>query len=76
MTRKQLEKEGIAKIESNDFFSFGDPGDYKYVLNIIKEGLVFKDEKTTNFPHKTIKGCIEHYKRGFTLLNNKPFAKN
>jgi len=75
MTRKQLEKEGIAKIESNDFWGFGEQGEYKYVLNIIKEGVVFKDERTTNFPHKTIKECIEHYKRGFVLLNNKPLTK-
>lgn len=65
-TRKQLEEQGIARIETNEWWGFGDDGEFKYVLNIIKKGLVFKYEKTENYPHKTIKSCIEQYNHGFT----------
>ena len=72
-TKKQLESQGIARIESNDFWQFGGEGEYKYVLNIIKVGVFFKDERTSNFPHKTIKSCIDHYNRGFIDLNGTTF---
>jgi hypothetical protein len=64
-TRKQLEAQKIAVIESNDFYGFGEDNEFNYVLNIVKKGLVFKHDQTTNYPHKTIKDCIEHYNSGF-----------
>jgi hypothetical protein len=64
-TRKELESKGIATIVSNDFWGFGDDNEYNYVLNIVKKGLIFKNERTSNYPHKTIKSCIDHYNEGF-----------
>lgn len=66
-TRKELESQGIATIESNDFWGFGEDGEFKHVLVIIKEGFMFKNEETSNFPCKTIKECIELYNEGFKI---------
>ena len=64
-TRKQLESQGIATIDSNDFWGFGEGNEFKYVLVINKKGLVFKNEGTTNYPTKAIKECINLYNEGF-----------
>ena len=32
-TKKELESQGYAKIESNDLWGFGEEGEFKYVLN-------------------------------------------
>ena len=64
-TRKQLESQGIATIESNDLWGFGEGNEFKYVLAITKKGLVFKNEGTRNYPTKTIKECINLYNEGF-----------
>lgn len=64
-TRKQLESQGIATIESNDFYGFGEENEFRFVLAIVKKGLVFKNEETRNYPTKTIKECINLYNEGF-----------
>lgn len=64
-TKKELESQGYAKIESNDLWGFGEEGEFKYVLNIVKKGYLFKASETSNYACKTIKDCIEHYNLGF-----------
>ena len=64
-TKKELESQGYATIESNEFWGFGEEGEFKYVLNIVKEGYLFKASETSNKACKTIKDCIEHYNLGF-----------
>lgn len=73
-TRKQLEDQGIARIESNDAWGYGEPGEFKYVLNIIDNRFVFKHEGSTNYSHATIKDCIDHYNDGF--VTRKEFYTN
>lgn len=77
-TKKELESQGIARIESNDVWGFGEDGEFKYVLNIIKEGVVFKYEGSSNYAHKTIKDCVDHYNQGFvsweSWYKNSPFG--
>ena len=63
-TRKQLEAEGIAKIESNDFYGYDNA---KWVLVLSSElenDFYFKKTKTITYPALTIGECIGIYLGG------------
>ena len=64
-SKKALENQGLAVIESNDFWQFNEA---KYVINIIAKNLIFKQTGTSNYSAKTIKECLWIYNRG---LENK-----
>ena len=61
-SKKALEKQHIAVIDSNEYWQFEDA---KYVLNIVAKGLVFKQTGTYNYPAKTISECLSIYNKGF-----------
>jgi hypothetical protein len=64
-TRKKLESEGIAKIESNDFYGYGD-AKWVLVLNdkYIDDEYVFRKTKTITYPAMTIAECASIYLGG------------
>lgn len=70
MTRKQLESEKIATIETNDWWQYDD-ANWVLILNdeLIEEGYVFKETQTTMWADLTIKRLTEIYKNGIIKLN-------
>jgi len=64
-TRKELQKEGIATIQSNDFYGYEEA---KWVLVLNDEHIdnqqVFSKTKTITFPAMTIGECIGIYLGG------------
>ena len=64
-TRKQLQKEGIATIESNDFYGY-EEAKWVLVLNdeYVDNQQVFSKTKTITFPAMTIGECIGIYLGG------------
>lgn len=62
-TRKQLEKQGYGKIVSNEFYQYGDEGDYKYVLEL-NNNFKLATEATVTKPSKTIGELLYFYNRG------------
>jgi len=64
-TRKDLEKEGIATIESNAFYGYGD-AKWVLVLNdkYVDNEYLFKKTKTITYPAMTIGECIGIYLGG------------
>jgi hypothetical protein len=60
-SKKALERQGLAVIESNDFWQFNEA---KYVIKIVAKNLVFKQTGTSNYPTQTIRECLWIYNRG------------
>lgn len=64
-TRKQLEAQGIAGIETNDWWQYDD-AKWVLVLNddYVEQGYVFKETKTTMWADLTISRLVEIYNNG------------
>jgi len=64
-TKKELEKQGIATIQSNDFYGY-EEAKWVLVLNdeFVDNQQVFSKTKTITFPAMTIAECIGIYLGG------------
>lgn len=62
-SRKKLEEQGYAKIVSNDWYQYGDEGEWKYVLEM-KEDYKIALEGTITFASRTIGELCSIYNYG------------
>ena len=74
-SRKKLEGQGFAKIVSNDWYQYGDEGEWKYVLEL-KEDYKLAVEATITFAARTIGELCSVYNQGLIHDPNDEYNWN